>query len=309
MGPVSPIQGLSHPSQAPTCDARQADPFTADPNIPAPVFADPSVPDPVPGESLPPSPVITDSHNTSGLSLVPPVVRRATDHDPPPMSSGISGLFTPAQRSEGGTPIQLEDESADALTIPQNGTDQGLEGASNPSPIERFVTRDEYGGEVDHKDAMGINELIELRLAPSDEDQLRAGPVDVGVHNPGVNAAESADAASPQTDHRLATPTRSQSHKGFSSDALSLKESAVHVGVLERDGERILGIPTIAEGDEDADGEADPDYPSTLGTNTLHPRRAHQPIGEDREVVSSKRSNDILGPKEIAPESENLPMK
>lgn len=313
MCPVSPMQGLSHPSRAPASDACRVGPFTADPNIPAPIFADPSVPDPVPGESCPPSPLIVDSRNAPELSIVPPAVRRVIDHDPSQMSSGTSGLFTPAQRSGGGTPIQLEDETAHALTIPHNRAEKDLEAASiflraevDPSAIKSFITGGEYGGNAEDKDAMGINELIHPQFLSPNGHQLSIGAVDVGAQSPEVDAVESADVTSPPTGLGLAKPTLSQSSEANSS---LRKEPAVHVDVLDPDGGRVLGIPTIAEGDEDADGEADPDYSSALGTNTFHPTPAHQPVGEGREVVSSKTSNDILEPKEIPSELENLPTR
>jgi hypothetical protein len=297
-------------------------PFTADPNIPAPIFADPSVPDPVPGESCPPSPLIVDAHNASELSIVPPAVRRVIDHDASQMSSGTSGLFTPAQRSGGGTPIQLEDEVAHALTIPHNRAEKGLEAASlslraegDPSAIKMFITDSEYGGNTEDKDAVDINELIHPQLVSHNGHQSNIGAVNVGAQSPGVDAVESADVTPPPTGHGLAKPTLSQSSEANSSlrsDAMSgipFKKPAVHVDVLYPDGGRVLGTPTIAEGDEDADGEADPDYSSSLGTNTLHPAPAHQPVGEGREVVSGKTSHDILGPKEISSELENLPTR
>jgi hypothetical protein len=273
-------------------DARQVDPFTTDPNVPAPIFADPSVPDPVPGESSPPSPLITDCHNASGLlSIDPPAVRRVIDHDPSQISSGISGLFTPAQRSEGGTPIQLEDEAADALTNLQNGTDKDLEVTSISSPTGRFITRDEYGGDVNDKDAMGVNE--QPQLASPDEHQFRIGPADAGTRNP-ASVIESADEISPPT------PT------GHGS----AKADVTHSGGLDLDRECVIRTPIIADVDEDADGdgEADPDY-STLSTDTFHPKPAHQPVDEGREVASSKTSNDVLEPKVTASGLENLPMR
>jgi hypothetical protein len=319
--PISPMQELSHPSREPASAAGRMGPFTADPNIPAPIFADPSVPDPVPGESYPPSPLVVDSRNASELSIVPPAVRRVIDHDPSQMSSGTSGLFTPAQRSGGGTPIQLEDETAHALTIPHNRAEKDLEAASiflqaegGPSAIKSSVAGREHGGNTEDKDAMDINELIRPRLISPDGHQSGIGAVDVGAQSPRVDAVKRAEVTSPPIGHGFAKPTLSQSSEANStlrSDAFSgvpFKMPAVHVDILDPD-DRVPGTPTIAEGDEDADGEADPDYSSALGTNTFHPAPAHQPVGEGREVVSSKTSNDIVGPKEISSELENLPTR
>jgi hypothetical protein len=220
----------------------------------------------VPGESSPLSPLITDSRNASGLSIVPPAVRRATDHNPFQTNSGISGLFTPAQRSEGGTPVQLEDEAVDGLISPQNGADKD-EAAPDISSMERSITHSEYG-----KDAKDLNEPVKFQLLSSDEPQSRIGPVDVG-----------ADENSP-TGHGSAKPI--VSHSG----AL----------VPHLHPEYVIGTPIIADGDEDADGEADPDYSSSLGTKTFRPKPAHQLVGEGGEVTSTKTSNDITGIKVIA---------
>jgi hypothetical protein len=199
----------------------------------------------------------------------------------------------------------LEDETAHALTLPHNRAEKDLEAASiflraegDPSATS-FITGGEHGGNAEDKDAMGINELIHSQLVSSNEHQSRIGA--------------GADVTSPPTRHGLAKPTLSlEANSPLRNDALSgipFKEPAVHAGVLDPDGERVPGTPTIAEGDEDADGEADPDYSSALVTDTFHPTPAHQPVGEGREVVSRKTGNDILGPKEIFSELETLPTR
>lgn len=253
-----------------------------------------------------------------GLSIAPPAALRVIDHDPFQINSGTSGLFTPAQRSDGGTPIQLEDDVTEALAIPHNGADKGLEAASIPlrtgvDPSLRFITDDENGSKAEDKDVRGENELIEPSQLVSDGRQLRIGAVGVGAPKPRVDTIESAAEASPPTCQGSAKPTISQfpkedsSLKSEVSSGILFQGSAEHSGVLDPSSGYVLETPSIAEGDEDADGEADPDYSSIHDTKTFHQKPAHQPVGESREVASSKIiSNDVLGPKVIASELENV---
>jgi len=310
MCPVPSIEGTSWLSWAQTSDAHQTRLLTTVPDVPAPIVADPSVPDPVPGDSSPPSPLFRDSSSAPGLSIVPPAVLRVMDHDSAQISSGTSGLFTPAQRSEGGTPRQLEDDAAESLTTPHDAADKGLESASVPlrtegdsSPIESLITADEGGRDAKDKDAIGENELIEpFQSVSSNERQIRIGFVDAGTQNPGVDAVESADEGSPPSGHGSAKPTVSQSPEG---DNPFRRVPSEH-SVPDPSSEFVPGTPSIAEGDNDADGEADPDYSPTHGTKKLHQGPVHQPVGEGREIPSSKIRIDVLGPNVIASDLESL---
>lgn len=262
------------PSQrAPVSDASHAGLSLA---VPAPIVADPSVPDPVPGHSSTPTdlPVIADSANASGLSIIPPAFLRVIDHDSPQISSGVSGLFTPAQRSEGGTPVQLEDDAAEAPTTPHNGTDKGPATALIPlrpdddtSPIE-FIAVHEDGGNVEDKDACVVDLIEPSQLVPSSERQVGIGSV---VQTPVVDAVESADKTSD-------APSR-----------IPLKGSPERSGVLDPS---LLKSPSIAGGDEDADGEADPDYDH--GAKNLLQTIAHRP---NDEITFNKSIRDTFRPK------------
>lgn len=232
------------------------------------------------------------------------------DHDSAQISSGTSGLFTPAQRSEGGTPIQFEDDAAESLTAPHDATDKGLESASitlrtegDSSPIESLITVDEGGGNAKDKDAIGERELIEpFQSVSANERQIRIG-VDADAQNPGVDAVGSDGEGSPPTGHGSSKPAVSQSLEEDSSFRRVISERS---GVPDPSSECVPGTPSIAEGDNDADGEADPDYSSTYGTKKLHQEPTHQPVGEGREIASSKIRIDILGPNVIASDLESL---
>jgi hypothetical protein len=232
------------------------------------------------------------------------------DHDSAQISSGTSGLFTPAQRSEGGTPRQLEDDATESLTTPHDAANKGLESASDPlrteavsSPIETLITADEGGGNAKDKDAIGENEIIEpFQSVSSNERQIRIGFVDSCTQSPGVDAVESADEGSPPSGHGSAKPNTSQSLEGDSSFRRVPSEHSVP----GPNSEFVPGTPSIAEGDNDADGEADLDYSPTHGTEKLHQGPAHQPVGEGREILSSKIRIDVPGPNAIASDLESL---
>lgn len=305
---ATPVTAEHHMCPVPpqTSDTLQTRRLTTVPDIPAPIVADPSVPDPVPGDSFPPSPLFRDSSGALGLSTVPPAVLRVMDHGSAQISSGTSGLFTPAQRSEGGTPRQLEDDAAESLTTPHDAANRGLESASDPlrtegdsSPIESPITADEGGGNAKDKDGIGENELTEpFQSVSSNRRQIRIGFVDAGTQNPGVDAVESTDEGSSPSGHGSAKPTVSQSLEGDSSFRRVPSE---HSGI-----EFVPGTPNIAEGDNDADGEADPDCSPTHGTKQLHQGPAHQPVGEGREIPSSKIRIDALGPNVITSDLKSL---
>ena len=232
------------------------------------------------------------------------------DHDSAHISSGTSGLFTPAQRSEGGTPRQSEDDAAESLTTLYDVADKGLDSAPIPlragdsSPIESLITADEGGGNAKDMGAIGENVLIEpFQSVSSNERQMRIGNVDAGAQDLGVDAVESANERSRPSSHGPAELTISQS---LEEDSSFRRVASEHSSVPNPSSECVPGTPSIAEGDNDADGEADPDYSPTRGTKKLHQEPAHQPVGEGREIASSKIHIDVPGPNVIAPDLESL---
>ncbi|KAI0000893.1 hypothetical protein BJV77DRAFT_248978 [Russula vinacea] len=77
-----------------------------------------------------------------------------------------------------------------------------------------------------------------------------------------------------------------------------------NIGCLDPSSEHLLGSPSIAGGDEDADGEVDPDYSHVFGAKNRHQAIAHQPDGE---VTFSKTIKDTLSPKVTIPGLESHP--
>jgi len=187
----------------------------------------------------------------------PPALLRVMDHDSAQISSGTSGLFTPAQRSEGGTPRQFEDDAAESLTTPHDVAEKGLESASIPLRIKG---------------------------------------------DPGVDAVERADERSYPSRRGSAELTVSQS---LEEDSPFRRVVSEHSSVPNPSSEYVPGSPSIAEGDNDADGEVDPDYSPTHGTKKLHQEPAHQLVGEGREIASRKIRIDVLGPNVIASDLES----
>jgi hypothetical protein len=283
------------PTQGPCQRAPVSDPSHAELSsaVPAPIVADPSVPDPVPGGSSTPThtPVITDSLNASGLSIIPPAFLRVIDLDSPQIS-GVSGLFTPAQRSEGGTPVQLEDDAAEAPTNPQDGADKGPATASiplrpddDPSPIE-LIAGHKDGGNAEDKAC--VDDLIEpSQLVAPNERHVGVGTVGIDTQTPVVEAVESADKTS---DELSRIPLKSPEHSS----------------VPDPSGERLLKSPSLAGGDEDADGEADPDFSYVHGAKILNQTIAHQP---DDEVTFNKSIRDTLRPKVTTLRLESRPTR
>jgi hypothetical protein len=84
----------------------------------------------------------------------------------------------------------------------------------------------------------------------------------------------------------------------------SSKESPEHPGVLAVSGEHLPEFPKTVEDDEDADGEADPDYSPVDGVlEEDNLNNVHQPADEAEVVACEKVGNDILE------ESETLPKR
>lgn len=271
---VPPTQWPSR--QAPVSDASQVESSSTVPNIPAPIIADPSVPDPVPGDSPTYSPLVTDTPDASGLSTIPPPILRVIDLDSSQISTGASGLFTPAQRSEGDTPVQLEDDAAETPTA-SNGDDKDPAIASIPLqpeddtlPIERFITGYKDSDNAEDKDAY-VDDLIEpSQSMPPNERHEGIGTAGVGAQTPAIDAVESADKVSLLSGRGSTELSVSQLPKKDGtlvsevSSRIPPKGSPERPTVLDPGSERLLGSPSLAGGDEDADGEADPDYSSPM---------------------------------------------
>jgi hypothetical protein len=173
-----------------------------------------------------------------------------------------------------------------------------LQPEDNPLPFERFITGYKDGGHAEDKDAY-VDDIIEpSQLIPANEHHEGIGTAGVGAQTPAIDAVESADKVSFLSGRRSTELSVSQLPKKGStlssevSSRIPSKGSPEHPTVL--DPERFLGSQSLAGGDEDADGEADPDYSSVNGTKNYHQTIAHQP---DDEVTSIKIVEDTLSPK------------
>ncbi|KAH9006141.1 hypothetical protein EDB86DRAFT_687748 [Lactarius hatsudake] len=291
----SPV--LEYPAlsvSAPTEGTSQAGLSSAAEIVPAPIIADPSVPDPVPGDSSPTSPVPIYSPIAPRLSIVPSLT--ASDLEPSQINTEISGLFTPAQRSGVGTPVVLEDETADALRTPDNESNNGSLAGSTP-PADNRPSSDERltAGEEDEdhttmdKDLVRPDNPIKVPVPSSpNAHQLDSAVVDVDEKDPAVETDD--DISSTPRGGSVEPAVSPPSFTGDTSGA-SLKHSDPP-DVLATGGDPHPDTD-IAEGDEDADGEADPDYPPegavaegvTVGTH----------------VASNEVSNDTRNRADIVP--------
>ncbi|KAI9465292.1 hypothetical protein BJY52DRAFT_1246344 [Lactarius psammicola] len=272
--------------------------------IPAPIVADPSVPDPVPGDSSPTSPWPIESPVAPRLSIVPPL--KASDLEPSQMSTGISGLFTPAQRSGVGTPILLEDETAETLRTPDNESNNGLLAVSTP-PVDNSPSSDkcltagvEDGGNPVDRDLVEPDDPIKAP-GPSSPSahQLELAGVDVDAQDSKPNSVE--------TDDDISSTPRSGSVELAISPLLTGDISGTPLkysdrpDVLDPGGDLHPGTD-IAEGDEDADGEADPDYPQEDAV-------VAENVAVESEVASNEVGTDTRNCVEIVPSTENPPVR
>jgi hypothetical protein len=197
--------------------------------------------------------------------------------------------------SEGGTPVQLEDEAIEDLTIPHNVVAKGLASPSIPlratgdsPPIKRLITGDKDGCNAKDSAAMGAGDIIELsQLVSPNEHHLGIGAVDVDAQNPNPGANTADEASLPG---RGSNPLN-----GFPENP----------DVLDPSSEQ-LGTSGVVMGDEDADGEADPDYSPVNGARKFYQDLTHKPIDKDPDVLHSIISDDVLIHKESAPGEENL---
>jgi len=264
--------------------------------VPAPIVADPSVPDPVPGDPSPTPPETIHNPIAPRLSIVPPL--KASDPEPSQISTGISGLFTPAQRSGVATPV-LEDETAEASRTPY-GSNNGVMTVSTPPvdnrpPLNEFLIAGvEDGGVAVDQDLVWPDKVPEP-LFPN-VHQLGPAVLDrVDPQDPNPDAVETDDDISSTPRGGSVEPTVSHSlPTGDTSEAL-LKYSE-HLGVLVAGGKRHPDTD-IAEGDEDADGEADPDYPQMDADVTVD------------SVASEKIGNDARNGEKIVGSLENPPAR
>lgn len=203
--------------------------------------------------------------------------------------------------------MHLEDDAAETPTALNNGEDKDLATAliplqpeDDPLPIEHFITGHKDGDDANDKDAQ-VDGLVELsQFVPPLHEGIRTAGVGVGAQTPATDAIESADKVSLQSDRGTTELSVSQLPKKDSTLASEVssrtwpKGSPEHPTVLDPGSEGLLGSPSPAGGDEDADGEADPDYSSVNGAKNHHPTIAHRP---DDEVASNKIIEDTLSPK------------
>jgi len=178
-----------------------------------------------------------------------------------PQSSRTSGLFTPAQRSEDGTPVLLE-EVAEALTASHGDAGKGpatpsvhLQAEGEPSPIDRFDAED--------RDAVSLDGLIEPSQLLSDTGHhLGIDPVEIDTWKSGADGVEHTDEISQLPSRAPPKPdVQLSSEDSLPSNDIS-SGTPQRPGVLESEsrGEYLVGTSSVVEGDADADGEADPDY-------------------------------------------------
>jgi hypothetical protein len=179
-------------------------------------------------------------------------------------------------------------------------------------PIEHFITSYKDGGDAEDKDAH-VDDIIEpSQLMPPNERHEGIGTPGVGAQSPAIDAVESTDktsllSGSGSTDSPVSQlPKKDSTLTSEVSSRSLLKGSPEHPTVLDPVSERLLGSPNLAGGDEDADGEADPDYSSVNGAKNHHQTIAHQ---TDDEVTSNKLIEDTLSPKVTTSELESYPTR
>ena len=268
----------------------QSGPLSAAVIIPAPIVADPSVPDPVPGDSSPASLAPIDSSITPRLSILSPL--KTSDPEPSQISTGISGLFTPAQRSGVVTPVLLEEETAEAPKTPDDAN-TGLSALSTPpaddsTPSNKCLAASkEDGGNAGDEDLVNSPGLLSANTR-----QLAAGAVDVDAREPNPDSVE--------TDDDISSTPRGGSVEPATSPSLTGDTSGASLNYPNRPDILASGID-IAEGDEDADGEADPDYPQGVA--------AVADAVVETKAASTEVGNDSRNGEEMAPHPENLPAR
>ena len=293
-----PVFSLNAPRSEGTL---QSGPLSTATAIPAPIVADPSVPDPVPGDSSPASPAPVDPSVAPRLSIDPPL--KASDVDSSQISTGISGLFTPAQRSGVVTPVV--DETAQPTRTPDNETNADLLAASTPpadtrSPSNKHLPAvEEDGGNAGDEDL--VNPIVKVPgPLPENAQPLAAAVVlDVDAQESNLHSVDTDDDISSTPRGGSIEPAASPLLTGDTSGA-SLKHSD-HPDALASGGERPHQGLDIAEGDEDADGEADPDYPQEAATAA--------DAAVESKAVSNGVGNDISTREEVVLRTEKPPVR
>jgi hypothetical protein len=269
----------------------ESEPLSAAVVIPAPIVADPSVPDPVPGDSLPASPAPVDSSFAPRLSIVPPL--KASDLEPTQISTGISGLFTPAQRSGDGTPVLLEYETAEATRTPDNESNTVQLAMSTPPADDRPPSDKSLSAGKEDGGTTGDRDLVNPTLTtPANAHQLAAAVADANAQEPNPHSVD--------TDDDISSTPRGGSVEPAASPLITGDTSGASFKHFDRPdamasyGEQFQ-VTDIAEGDEDADGEADPDYPQEFATEAA--------VGA--EAASNEVGNVIHNGEETHPHPEN----
>ena len=235
---------------------------------------------------------------------------RVIDLNSSQISSGASGLFTPAQRSEGDTPVQLEDDAAETPIALSNEED--LATASIPlQPEDNPLSVEQDGGDAEDKGAYVDNVIEPSQSIPPNEGNEGIGGAGVGAQTPVIDAVDSGDKFSSLSGRRSTELSVSQLPKTDStlaSEELSRtppKGFLEHPTVLDPGSEHISGSPNLAGGDEDADGEADPDY-SVNGAKNHHQTIAQQ-FGD--KVTSNEIIDDALSPEMTTSGLESHPTR
>ncbi|KAI0260182.1 hypothetical protein BC834DRAFT_562274 [Gloeopeniophorella convolvens] len=289
--------------------------------VPAPITADPTVPDPVPGDSTPASPaspVSLDFSTTSKLSAVPPALLRALELEGSRSDSSTSGLFTPAQRSEDSTPVPSEDGAAvpsegaaEASAVLEDGEVQDEPAApmspqaeEGPPSVEHSTLVNEEGSTADERNSASHDDLPDLVLpdgADDDADEI------------GAAADDDDDIASTPRGGSV-EPTVSESPIEEVKDITLPVEAAAEA--LPKEPGQPVDIPvtvdeehahSIVEGDEDADGEVDPDYSPAESAESVDKEDPFQFMGSKSKVAPGEVGNDEPESAEVSPDPEVSP--
>jgi hypothetical protein len=172
-----------------------------------------------------------------------------------------------------------------------------LQPEDDPLPIEHFITGYKDDGDTEDKDAY-VDGLVEpSQLVPPRHEGIETAGV--GAQTPAIDAIESADKVSLLSDRGSTELSVSQLPKKDSTLASEVSSRIRPQGspehpVLDIGSEGLLGSRSLTGGDEDADGEVDPDYSSVNGAKNHHQTIAH---GPDDEVTFNKIIEDTLSPK------------
>jgi hypothetical protein len=174
----------------------------------------------------------------------------------------------------------------------------------DPLPIERFITSYKDGGDAEDKDAY-VDDLIEpSQLMSPNERHEGIGTAGVGAQAPAIDAVESADKISLLSGRGSTELSVSQLPKKDRTLASEVLSRTPPKGSLKHP--TLLGSPSLVGGDEDADGEADPDYSSVNGAKNYRQTVAHQ---SNDEVTSNNIIEDTLRPRVTTSGLESHPTR